>query len=244
MRYTEAVSASEGTTHIAANVGAVSVPQGISPALPLADTTAPTTMTSQKAHSQYIAYHGSSNFRAYKQQKRMHGHIYILKENQPQATMHIPPNSDENDDIMPHIFSAFTNLPVLYTETSIQSFLAMNKKEDTLTQSQMLRTTNHARFIEAQIPEIRGLEKMDVFQYKNIQDLPPRAKLLSSIWSYRRKWRPNGDLIKHKARICVDGSQQQYVRDYWETYAPVVSWVNSSTYTTIVNNCKPQESSS
>jgi hypothetical protein len=34
----------------------------------------------------------------------------------------------------------------------------------------------------------------------------------------------NGELVKHKARICVDGSQQQYGRDYWETYAPVVSW--------------------
>jgi hypothetical protein len=25
-------------------------------------------------------------------------------------------------------------------------------------------------------------------------------------------------------RLCVDGSQQQHERDFWETYAPVVSW--------------------
>jgi hypothetical protein len=37
-----------------------------------------------------------------------------------------------------HNFSAFIDLPVLYTEATIQSFLAMNNKEDTLTQSQML----------------------------------------------------------------------------------------------------------
>jgi hypothetical protein len=65
---------------------------------------------------------------------------------------------------------------------------------------------------------------MGVFQYNHIRDLPHGAKLLSSIWSYRRKRRPNGDLLKHKARICVDGSQQQLGRDYWDTYAPVVSW--------------------
>jgi hypothetical protein len=65
---------------------------------------------------------------------------------------------------------------------------------------------------------------MDVFEYKHINTLPPKARLLSSIWSYRRKRRPNGTLLKYKARICVDGSQQQLGRDYWESHAPVVSW--------------------
>ncbi len=54
--------------------------------------------------------------------------------------------------------------------------------------------------------------------------LPPRAKLLSSIWSYRRKRLPNGVLLKHKSRICVNGKEQAFGRDYWETYAPVASW--------------------
>jgi hypothetical protein len=31
-------------------------------------------------------------------------------------------------------------------------------------------------------------------------------------------------LLKHKSRICIDGSKQQYGVDYWETYAPVVHW--------------------
>ncbi len=65
---------------------------------------------------------------------------------------------------------------------------------------------------------------MNIFQYRHISELPPRARLLSSIWSYHRKRRPNGDLLKHKARICIDSSQQLHGRDYWETYAPVVSW--------------------
>jgi hypothetical protein len=102
--------------------------------------------------------------------------------------------------------------------------MAMDNKEDTLMQSQILKTPDKTQFLEAQLPEIRGLEKMGVFQYQHISDLPPTAKLLSSIWSYRRKHRPNGELLKHKARICVDGSQQLHGRDYWETYAPVVTW--------------------
>jgi hypothetical protein len=106
----------------------------------------------------------------------------------------------ENDGNLPHTFSVFADLPVLYTEATIRSFLAMNNKDDTLTQSQMLRVPDSEKFIAAQIPEIRGLEKMAVFQYKGIRELPHGAKLLSSIWSYRRKRRPNGELVKHKAR--------------------------------------------
>jgi hypothetical protein len=100
----------------------------------------------------------------------------------------------------------------------------MNNKEDTLTQSQMLKASDSSAFLKAQESEIRGLENMKVFQYEKISDLPAKARLLSSTWSYRRKRCLNGELVKHKARLCVDGSQQMLGRDYWETYAPVVSW--------------------
>jgi hypothetical protein len=61
----------------------------------------------------------------------------------------------------------------------------MNNKEDTLTQSQILKTSDAASFVAAQTPEICGLEKMNVFEYLHFSKLPPKARLLSSIWSYR-----------------------------------------------------------
>ena len=88
----------------------------------------------------------------------------------------------------------------------------------------MLKAEESAEFIKSQVPEIWGLEKLGVFKYCQMSQLPPKARLLSSIWSYKRKRRPNGDLLKHKSRICVDRSQQEHGHDYWETYAPVVSW--------------------
>ena len=63
-----------------------------------------------------------------------------------------------------------------------------------------------------------------MFQYYKIHTLPKGAHLLNAIWSYRRKRRPTGELLKNKARICTDGSQQQFGVDYWQTYAPVVNW--------------------
>jgi len=49
--------------------------------------------------------------------------------------------------------------------------------------------------------------------------LPFGMQLLNAIWSY-----PDRMLQKHKSHICVDGSQQQYGIDYWNTYAPVIQW--------------------
>jgi hypothetical protein len=31
-------------------------------------------------------------------------------------------------------------------------------------------------------------------------------------------------LSKYKSRLCVNGKNQAFGRDYWETYAPVVAW--------------------
>lgn len=57
-----------------------------------------------------------------------------------------------------------------------------------------------------------------------MRTLSPTAKLLSSIWSYPRKWFPQGILVKLKARICANWKQQECGRDFWDTYAPVASW--------------------
>jgi hypothetical protein len=58
--------------------------------------------------------------------------------------------------------------------------LASNK-EDILSQSQMLKTTDRDAFIKSQIKEIDGLHKFDVMDLNPIAKLPPRACLLSSM---------------------------------------------------------------
>jgi hypothetical protein len=88
----------------------------------------------------------------------------------------------------------------------------------------MLKDPESAKFLTSQPLEIQGLQKMKVFDIKHISMKPPKAKLLSSIWSYHRKRSPIGEILKYKSRLCVDSSQQQSGREYWEVYAPVVSW--------------------
>ena len=101
---------------------------------------------------------------------------------------------------------------------------ASKSQEDVLTQSAMLKAPDKVDFVKTQVPEIRGLEKLHVFHYMKRSQLPQGEQLLNAIWSYRRKRKPTGELLKLKSWICTDGSQQKYGVDYWQTYAPVVNW--------------------
>ncbi len=51
-------------------------------------------------------------------------------------------------------------------------------------------------------------------------------KPIKAIWSFKRKRRPDGSLLKHKARLCAHGGMQVYGVNFWDTYAPVVNWIS------------------
>jgi hypothetical protein len=135
-------------------------------------------------------------------------------------------NHNDTSETMPDNFVSLLTYDILSHTLPLcpLAFNACNNKEDILTQSQMLKTEHSADFIACQRNEIDGLQKFKVMDIEHISNLPARAKLISSIWSYRRKRLPNGVLLKHKSRLCVNGKEQAFGRDYWETYAPVASW--------------------
>ena len=58
------------------------------------------------------------------------------------------------------------------------------------------------------------------------KDLPIGTKMIMAIWSFKRKRFPDGTLNKHKAQLCAHGRQQTWGQDYWDTYAPVVTWAS------------------
>jgi len=43
-----------------------------------------------------------------------------------------------------HLILAYIDLPVLYSDSSIMAFIALNNKEDTLTQSQMFKAPGYS----------------------------------------------------------------------------------------------------
>lgn len=219
------------------------VPTGESPdpAASEQNTAQPSPLLQRSQHDrpyQYAALLGSPNFQAWKRRLDISGNIYHCPKFQRDPSTSACPSPDQvspSPDLV-HIFQAaidhgFAAIPAspspegdinLNHLTAMQA--AMQSTEDVLSQSQMLKAPDRAEFEKVQIPEIRGLEKLGVFQYHNIRSLPKTAQLLNSIWSYRRKRKPFGELLKYKSRICTDGSQQKFGIDFWETYAPVVNW--------------------
>ena len=76
-------------------------------------------------------------------------------------------------------------------------------------------------FIAAMEIEIRTLIELDVFDVV----LRPNHKVISGVWTFKRKQYPDGTVRKLKARYCARGFEQQQGVDYFETFVPVVMWL-------------------
>ena len=90
----------------------------------------------------------------------------------------------------------------------------------------MLHEADHTKFFEAMEIEIDDHETCHHGDLILHADLPPGAKTIMTIWSFKQKRFPDGRLNKHKARLCAHGGQQTRGQDYWDTYAPVVMWAS------------------
>ena len=97
-------------------------------------------------------------------------------------------------------------------------------EKDNLYYHEAMHAHDCAEFQNAMDKEVESLQKDGVFRIIPLSELPSDKKLIPMIWSFKRKRNPLGDLIKHKARLCVHGGKQRYGIDFLNTYAPVVNW--------------------
>ncbi|KAG7598815.1 GAG-pre-integrase domain [Arabidopsis suecica] len=70
--------------------------------------------------------------------------------------------------------------------------------------------------------EIVSLENLGTW---TVEDLPPGKKALGCKWVFRLKYKSDGTLERHKARLVVLGNNQTEGVDYSETFAPVAKMV-------------------
>ena len=87
-----------------------------------------------------------------------------------------------------------------------------------------MKEDDYHEFVKAMQKEINEHEEQEHWTIMERRDIPPGTKTIMSIWSFKRKRFPNGELNKHKTRICANGGMQTWGQNYWETYAPVVNW--------------------
>ena len=83
-------------------------------------------------------------------------------------------------------------------------------------------------FVEAMVKYINNHKEENNFTIVQILLVPATVKTIKSIWSFKRKQKPEGKLLNHKAKICAHEGIQQWGGEvaYWKTYYPVVNMLS------------------
>ena len=90
---------------------------------------------------------------------------------------------------------------------------------------QALQQPDAHQFAKAIVKEVNGHVENNHWQLIKRKDVPEDAQVVPSVWSMRRKRNlTTNEITKHKARLNLHGGKQVYGMNYYETYAPVVTW--------------------
>ena len=81
--------------------------------------------------------------------------------------------------------------------------------------------------------EIKELEGHKTWKVVPRSSVKKGNKVLPGTWDFKIKRYPDGRKLKTKARFCVRGDLQVEGIDYFEKYAPVVSWTTIRTLPTL-----------
>jgi hypothetical protein len=111
---------------------------------------------------------------------------------------------------------------------NVSGFLSKKKKEDPDQPAwhEAMKSPEAENWLEAAEVELTDLqEKQKTWTEMHKKDLPPGANPLPGTWALKVKRYPDGRFRKFKARYCVRGDKQLEGVDYFQTYAPVVSWL-------------------
>ena len=64
-----------------------------------------------------------------------------------------------------------------------------------------MKQEDRMKFVEAIEKEISDHEDGNHWSVVHRNTLPPKAKPIKAIWSFKRKGKPDGGFLKHKARL-------------------------------------------
>ena len=105
------------------------------------------------------------------------------------------------------------------------SLTAKTGANDTFHFHQAMQQPDRAEFIKAMVKELEDHHRHKHWKLVKREEIG-NATTVKAIWAFKRKHRPDGSLIKHKARLNAHGGIQVYGHNYWDTYAPVGNWIN------------------
>ena len=81
-------------------------------------------------------------------------------------------------------------------------------------------------FVYATEKEISDHEKGGQWSIVHRDTLPNKARPIKTIWSFKQKRKPDGEVLKQFFCLCAHGEMQQWGDSYWETSSPVVNMLS------------------
>ncbi len=91
--------------------------------------------------------------------------------------------------------------------------------------NQALHQPDAPHFVEAIITEVNGHVNKKHWQLTKQFEVPPDVDVLPSVWSMRHKKDiTTNEIKKYKACLNIHGGKQEYRMNFYEIYAPIVTW--------------------
>ena len=108
-----------------------------------------------------------------------------------------------------HVIKRFEELNEHYDGTTNQihflSFTTDISSNEVFTYKEAMNQEDKHLFVDAMQKEVADHESQDHWTIVPRSTVPKTAKPIQAIWSFKRKRRPDGTLVKHKARLCAHG---------------------------------------
>jgi hypothetical protein len=96
---------------------------------------------------------------------------------------------------------------------------------DTMYFDQAMQAPDHKEFIKAAIKEVNDHIDRKHWELVPRDQVPKDTKILPAVWSMKHKRDIKmRKVYKWKARLNVHGRKQEYAVNYFDMYAPVVTW--------------------
>ena len=104
--------------------------------------------------------------------------------------------------------------------------MADSVTKDTYTHTKMFKQEDDCNFVVVMVKEVEDHENRDYWELFVRKLMLSGSKAIMTLWSFKRKCYPDGRVLKHKARLWAHREMQYWSIDFWETYVPVLNWIN------------------
>ena len=90
---------------------------------------------------------------------------------------------------------------------------------------QAMQQDDADEFVGAIVKEVNGHVENNNWEIIERSKVPADEEVIPSVWAMRQKRNlTTNEITKYKARLNVHGGKQTFGVNYFETYAPVVTW--------------------